>query len=1292
VTPTGSKILDEFARLLILQVLSSIEHRASSIEHRASSIEHRASSIEHRASSIEHRASSIHFPFYLIYIIFVTIRQLFLRKWSEYQMRIRYSGIFFLLFFVSNSIAFGQLTVTPCSMIGQTPQQFIQNQLVGQGVTISNAKFNGSSAVINSTQIGSFSATSVAYDELGLSGGILMTSGQATNAIGPNTGCGTASSDLSLPGDPDLNIVADTTTTDAAILEFDFVPVSDTLKFRYEFGSEEMYTFYMQYNDAFGFFLSGPGITGPFSNNSVNIALMPSTINSYVTINNLCNDFTSSWCNSPSSCPSGHIPPPSAYMNCTNPHGNGGFLQYNAFSWVFTAWHLVTPCQTYHIKIAIADAVDHQLDSGVFLEQNSFTSSGFTVNNTFEHPQLGQVAIEGCSDATVTFKLQSPALVNDTIHYTIGGTATNGIDYTTIPDSVVIPAGMDSVFLTIHPLMDNIAEGTEMIILDIPMLNCSGGTIYHDTIYILDNFTLTAFAGNDTSVCQGQSVTLHAQHAGGQAAYSYLWNTGSTLSQITVTPPIGNNVYYVDITDACSAIARDSVIVTVLAKPVVTNGNVISVVCTGNPTGIAPQSSIPNSTYSWTATCGNPNISGYSAGSGLTINQVLTNTGTTVDTVTYHVTAIAAGCTSSLVKDFKVAVIPSADAHFVPNGQSFCSGGNTNISILSNLSGTLFSWTYTLGSPNLSGALNGNGNSISQVLFNSGFTTDTVTYHITPTNSGCAGTPSNVKVAVYPIPDSWSVPASLSVCGGNQTLLNLFSHVANATFTWTATCPSPNIGGYGPGSGLSITQTLTNSGLTNEVVTYTVTPSANGCTGSGTTTILVTVKPSPVMTGPTRYTLCSGGMTNIVLQSNPSPATFTWTASGSSPNVTGYSASSGGSIAQTLVNSGFNLETVTYSVTPTAFGCQGPATNIIDTVFPVANVLFNPNGQTICSGTAPSIALSSGVTGASYTWNAAGSSGNINGFGPGVGTPINQVLNNTGLGIESATYSVMPTAHGCLGTPNSVMVSVKPLAAVSFTPCTDVITTTDANPFTLKGGLPLGGTYSGTGVNAGLFNPAAGAGTHVITYSYINVFNCPNTASLNITVLNPSAFLCDDLFTDVRDNKQYPTIKLGAQCWMAANLDFGTQVQSTVMQRDNCVSEKYCFNEITTNCTTLGGLYQWDELMQFEDVQSIQGLCPPGWHVPSENEWNTLFLLYNSSGFAGAPLKFSGFSGFNAFLNGIRFDNRNWYFNSFATVLWSSTSHGPSKAWSHAMNTINPSVSFYPANRSNAFYVRCLKN
>jgi uncharacterized protein (TIGR02145 family) len=267
------------------------------------------------------------------------------------------------------------------------------------------------------------------------------------------------------------------------------------------------------------------------------------------------------------------------------------------------------------------------------------------------------------------------------------------------------------------------------------------------------------------------------------------------------------------------------------------------------------------------------------------------------------------------------------------------------------------------------------------------------------------------------------------------------------------------------------------------------------------------------------------------------------------------------------------------------------------------------------------------------------------------------------------------------------------LPSVSLVPCWDPVTTTGAQPFRLKGGSPAGGTYSGTGVNAGSFYPGlAGPGNHPINFSYTNTWGCTNTTFQTITVLSPMGFACGSTLTDVRDNKQYPTVQIGTQCWMAANLDYGTPIPAASMQRDNCSPEKYCFNDNTANCSTMGGLYQWDELMTFDNASGTQGLCPPSWHIPSENDWNTVFAFFISSGFAGSPLKYDGYSGFNAFLWGVRFENATWSFGSFATMFWSSTIQGPLKAWAHGLNTYNPSVSFYPSSRSNAFPVRCIKD
>jgi uncharacterized protein (TIGR02145 family) len=157
---------------------------------------------------------------------------------------------------------------------------------------------------------------------------------------------------------------------------------------------------------------------------------------------------------------------------------------------------------------------------------------------------------------------------------------------------------------------------------------------------------------------------------------------------------------------------------------------------------------------------------------------------------------------------------------------------------------------------------------------------------------------------------------------------------------------------------------------------------------------------------------------------------------------------------------------------------------------------------------------------------------------------------------------------------------------------------------------------------------------------------------------------------------------------MAEDLNYGYTIDESTNQRDNCIPEKY----IRNSSSVIRNYYQWDELMNYGISLGDQGLCPPAWHVPTEADWNTLFAHYTNSGFAGSPLKYSGYSGFDALLNGARHLNKSWDYSGFATFFWSSTSHGSEKALAHGMNEVNPSVSFYPALRNNAFSVRCVKD
>ena len=160
------------------------------------------------------------------------------------------------------------------------PTWLVDNVLLGGGVTTSNHSFQGDSA-----QIGWFDATNT---NLGINSGIVMCTGDIYE-LDPNILPGFVGVQNTVTY-PDLLTVANsvpgmigqtfnvTSINNVAVLEFDFIPTSDSLKFKYVFGSQEYFTYEnTQYNDVFGFFLSGPGIAGPWANGAINLAVVPNT-------------------------------------------------------------------------------------------------------------------------------------------------------------------------------------------------------------------------------------------------------------------------------------------------------------------------------------------------------------------------------------------------------------------------------------------------------------------------------------------------------------------------------------------------------------------------------------------------------------------------------------------------------------------------------------------------------------------------------------------------------------------------------------------------------------------------------------------------------------------------------------------------------------------------------------------------------------------------------------------------------------------------------------------------------
>lgn len=186
-------------------------------------------------------------------------------------------------------------------------------------------------------------------------------------------------------------------------------------------------------------------------------------------------------------------------------------------------------------------------------------------------------------------------------------------------------------------------------------------------------------------------------------------------------------------------------------------------------------------------------------------------------------------------------------------------------------------------------------------------------------------------------------------------------------------------------------------------------------------------------------------------------------------------------------------------------------------------------------------------------------------------------------------------------------------------------------------------------------------------------------------------FTCGQDFTDSRDGKTYHTVMIGTQCWMAQNLNIGNKIPGSTDQANNNIIEKYCYNNNESNCTIYGGLYQWNEIMQYDTNRYTQGICPTGWHLPTIDEWNTLITHYGGLSLAGDSLKPTGISGFNALMSGER--NLNGTFSGLnnQTILWTSNQHEESNASYYSLSQNNSTVTFGDIARTSGYSVRCVK-
>ena len=466
---------------------------------------------------------------------------------------------------------FGQVITQPYA----TVEEYVTNVLLGEGVTVSNITYTGGISQLGLLEegLGTFSVDA----------GLML---NTDNAL-----CFDACVDcLGAGNDPDLLNVANSvppligqsfnvsSVNDLCVVEFDFEAGGDSISFNYVFGSDEYLTYVnTQYNDIFAFFLSGPGLSGPyaapagFPDGAINIAEIPDTDGWPITISSVNN-----------------VTNPQFYVD--NPGQTG--ICTNGYTTTFTAKAAVQCGETYHIKLAIADGSDTALESFVVLESGSFSSGSIDlvadavsvdgadnldefyqsmvdgIGNTLSYEgqndfplgdwvdwkvdststddfeweiadglsiEVDAIVMEGCND--VQFQIIRPeanALFTDTLYLTVEGTAEEGEDFDPLFTQVIMEAGVTETNAVLGTEFNDGEEGPEYVTVSFDYINaCGEPIVISSTVVILDPLPITATL--DELLCHdGETGELDLSYSGfggfGPFDFQWVWQGDTVVS------------------------------------------------------------------------------------------------------------------------------------------------------------------------------------------------------------------------------------------------------------------------------------------------------------------------------------------------------------------------------------------------------------------------------------------------------------------------------------------------------------------------------------------------------------------------------------------------------------------------------------------------------------------------------------------------------------------------------------------------------------------------------------------
>ena len=512
----------------------------------------------------------------------------------------------------------------------------VQNVMKGSGVLISNISSQGN---LNQ-QFGVFNDASSAS---GFGSGIILSTGSIQSLVGPNSSDSVSNSGLGLGNFPDSDIdilTGGQANFDQVILEFDVTPKGDEINLEMVFMSDD-YPEHVCSNqaDIVGVIISGPGITGPYSNNGELISLTGNNLP--IGINTINGGMSGALSNT--TCPTGGLANSTQYVENLSSE-----LEMDGFTKPQTLNKSVTCNEVYHIKIVLADVGGVGSESCLLIKSNGLYSSGIDNNPT---TMLNDsMVIEGCRSYTLNFNRPVTG-DSETINIDFSGSATNGVDYNVLNAPIVFNPIDSNVQLIIEPIDDGIIEGPENVIIQYFIISECGDTSWSRIeFWIEDRIPMEVTYESSHTLCDGEFVNLNADVSGGYAPYFIAWDNNAGNNFLIM--PTEDTVLTLFVYDQAGCDFYAFVDIDHVPIPNVNAGPDIEVCKNENVEILAYTDGPPDATITWSPTT-------YLTDEN-TITPVLNNP---LTSGTYSVTVTTPeGCTSTDQMNYIALDIPYADA------------------------------------------------------------------------------------------------------------------------------------------------------------------------------------------------------------------------------------------------------------------------------------------------------------------------------------------------------------------------------------------------------------------------------------------------------------------------------------------------------------------------------------------------------------------------------------------------------------------------------------------------------